>query len=358
MASRGALSWNGLRELANRLLRPFDLGIYRPSAIDALVLGEIAHTPVALPDGARAYLATDNPRLAELQRRYRGHPAAALSAWSPEHLLGKLDLAWFRGDNQFLYQARGTDAASYALTTLHLQEHDPLRLLDCFEEDGAFGALTHVVEGRVVSRDLLDSVVEINYLAEKLGADRLAKARVLDIGAGYGRLGHRLAAWSGDVDYAGTDAVPVSSFLCEYYLRHRATPNARCVPLDEIAAVLDAGGIDVAINVHSFAEAPRASVVWWLERLARADVPHLLIVHDAPELATAERDLVPGSYEADLRRLGFERTELRAKYPHSETVQRLGVYPAWYHWFTRRAAGRSRSSRGPASKSARETRSS
>jgi SAM-dependent methyltransferase len=336
MALAGYLSSNGIRRAVNRLLRPLDLGIYRPSAIDALVLGEISHVPVELPEGARETLTPDNPRILELKRRYRGHPAAKASAWSEARLVGKLDLAYFRGDNQFLYQARATDAAAYALTALHLREHDPLGLLDRFYEDGAFGALTHIVEGKVVSRDLLDSVVEINYLAEKLGADRLAKARVLDIGAGYGRLAHRLNEWSGDIEVLCSDAVPISSFLCEYYLRHRSVEGARSLPLDEVAAALPVAGVDLAVNVHSFAEAPRAAVAWWLERVAAAEVPHLLIVHGEPELFTAERDLSRGSYDDVLQSLGYERDDLRPKYPHSETLQRLGVFPAWYHWFTRR----------------------
>ena len=92
----------------------------------------------------------------------------------------------------------------------------------------------------------------------------------------------------------------------------------------------------MAVNVHSFAEAPRDALVWWLERLAAAEVPHLFIVHCEEELFTAEHDLAHGRYDDVLRALGYEREEIRPKYPHSETVQRLGVYPAWYHWFTRR----------------------
>jgi len=226
--------------------------------------------------------------------------------------------------------------AAYALSSFYLRQHDPLGLLDCFDEDAAFGALTHVVEGKVVSRDLLDSALEINYLASKLGAERLAKARVLDIGAGYGRLGHRLGQWSGDVQYLAVDAIPISTFLCEYYLGYRNTPGARVIPLDEVEATLRPGGIDVAVNVHSFAEAPRDSVVWWLERIAAAEVPRLLIVHGSEDLFSEERSLTRGHYGDALRALGYEREELEPKYAHSETVQRFGVYPAWYHWFVRR----------------------
>lgn len=335
MGLREHLNPNGLRLLANRALRRVDLGLYRQSWIEKLTIGEKSHVPVALPEGAEAALQASNPRLRELEQRYRGHPAAKLSGWSDLRLADHVELAYFRGDNQYLYQARGTDAAAYALSAFYVRDHDPLGLLDVLEEDGAFGALTHIVEGRMVSRDLLDSVLEINYLAEVLGADRLAKARVLDIGAGYGRLAHRMTTWSRDVDYIATDAVPLSSFLCEYHLNHRDAQAARVVPLDEIGGVFSLAGIDLALNIHSFGEAPRASVTWWLESLAAADVPRLLIVHNSEELFTAEASLKRGSYDDVLARLGYTRTDLHPKYAESETVQRLGVFPAWYHLFER-----------------------
>jgi hypothetical protein len=336
MARSGRSKLALVQRLANRLLRPLDLGVYRQSVYDALLLGDISHTPVALPDDARATLVDDNPRLEELRRRYQSHPAAKVSSWSDAHLRGKIELAYFRGDNQFIFQARGTEGAAYALTSFYLRQHDPLGLLDCFDEDGAFGALTHVVDGKIVSRDLLDSALEINYMAARLGAERLAKARVLDIGAGYGRLGHRLGQWSGDVQYLAADAVPLSTFLCEYYIGYRGTAGARVIPLDEVEATLASEGIDVAVNVHSFAEAPRDSVVWWIEQIAAAEVPYLLIVHGSEELFTEERSLTRGHYDEALRALGYEREDLQPKYAASETVQRYGVYPAWYHWFARR----------------------
>jgi len=333
---REHLNPNALRLLANQVLRRVDLGIYRQSWIETLTAGETGYVPVALPDGAEEALRPSNPRLRELEGRYRGHPAAKLSGWSDLRLSGQVELAYFRGDNQYLYQTRGTEAAAYALSALYVRDHDPLSLLDVLEEDGAFGALTHVVEGRTVSRDLLDSVLEINYLAKVLGADRLAKARVVDIGAGYGRLAHRMTAWSRDVDYVATDAVPLSTFLCEYYLGYRGAPGAHTVSLDEIEGALPRGGIDLALNIHSFGEAPRASVAWWLERIAAAEVPRLLIVHGSEELFSIEANLKRGSYDDVLARLGYARTDLRPKYAHSETVQRLGVFPAWYHLFERR----------------------
>ncbi len=130
-----------------------------------------------------------------------------------------------------------------------------------------------------------------------------------------------------------TDAVPLSTFLSEYYLGYRGCANAQVVPLDEAEAVLAQGGFDLAVNVHSFGEAPRAAVAWWLERIAAAGVPRLWIVHGERELFALEGDLSRRGYDDVLARLGYRRVEVRPKYARSDTVQRLGAFPAWYHAF-------------------------
>jgi hypothetical protein len=321
--------------MLNRCLRPFDLSLYRSSWVDSLTSDHVVHTDVPLPDGAEQYLEQSNPNLIELCNRYRGHPAAALSLWNDLRLEGQLELAHFRGDSQYLYQGRGTPEAAYALSADYVARHDALALHKALGEDGAFGALTFLLDGRIVSRDLLDSMLEINALADWLGAGRLAKARLLDLGAGYGRLAHRLCTWSSDVEVVATDAVPVSTFLCDYYLDYRDCSRAQVVPLDEAEPFLAAGSFDVAVNIHSFGESPRVSVSWWLERIAAAEVPRLLIVHGDEHLFTLESDLSRNDYGDVLERLGYRRVDLRPKYAHSDTVQRLGVFPAWYHFFER-----------------------
>jgi SAM-dependent methyltransferase len=323
---------NALRLQLNRWLRPFDLGVYRPSLVEA-EQGVAARAP--LPDGAAEELRADHPRLLDLARRYRGHPAAARSGWSDLRLAGQVDLCYFRGDSQYLYQRRGTPEAAFALAADYVARHGVLGLLDRLEEDGAFGALTFELHGRRVSRDLLDSALEIEALADWLGAERLAAARVLDVGAGYGRLAHRLCSWSPRAQVVATDAVPLSTFLCEYYLGYRGIANAVVAPLDEAEAAIARGGFDLAVNVHSFGEAPRAAVEWWLGRIAAAGVPRLWIVHVERELFALEADLSRKGYVDVLAKLGYRRVDLRAKYAHSDTVQRLGAFPAWYHAFER-----------------------
>jgi len=202
------LNPNALRLQLNRWLRPLDLGVYRPSLVEA-EQGVAARGP--LPEGAAEVLRADHPRLLDLARRYRGHPAAARSGWSDLRLQHQIDLCYFRGDSQYLYQRRGTPEAAYALAADYVVRHGVLGLLDRLGEDGAFGAVTFEIDGRRVGRDLLDSALEIEALAAWLGADRLAAARVLDVGAGYGRLAHRLCSWSPDARVVATDAVPLST---------------------------------------------------------------------------------------------------------------------------------------------------
>ena len=90
--------------------------------------------------------------------------------------------------------------------------HKVRGLLPQLVEDGAFGAPIFDFPGRPpVSRDLLDSVNELLYLDRKLDIVDRSELRVLDIGAGYGRLAHRMAQLvPGLADYACVDAIPES----------------------------------------------------------------------------------------------------------------------------------------------------
>ena len=324
---------NELRLRLNRWLRPLDLGLYRPSVVEPKAQASSEAGGPPLPEGAEANLTPSNPAIAALAKRYAGHPAAALSGWSDLRLAEQVSLRWFRGESQYLYQTRGTAEASYALAAQYVARHDRLGLLDRLQEDGLFGAHTHAVDGRIVSRDLLDSILEIDALAEWMGAERLAKARVLDIGAGYGRLVHRLCEAFPDLTAVATDAVPLSTFLCEYYLGVRGCSRAQVVPLDRADAVLSGGGFDVAVNVHSFGEAPIESVRWWIERCQAAGIPRLLLVHGTESPFALETDLGRTPLDPELERAGYACVDRQPKYRHSEATQRLGVFPAWYHFY-------------------------
>ena len=115
-----------------------------------------------------------------------------------------------------------TDLKFYIFTR-HVRDKDQFGLLDSLVEHGDFGCSTFEYAGiGLVSRDLLDSVLEISFLERHLGIFERNDIRVLDIGAGYGRMAHRLLTAHPRIEsYACVDAVPESTFLSEFYLKHR-----------------------------------------------------------------------------------------------------------------------------------------
>ena len=72
-------------------------------------LGEgTASTATPLPPGAAQELVRDNPRLVELRRRYADvdGPLSQHTFWTDEYRTVDLDLAYFRGDNAYMWQHR------------------------------------------------------------------------------------------------------------------------------------------------------------------------------------------------------------------------------------------------------------
>jgi hypothetical protein len=124
---------------------------------------------------------------------------------------------------------------------------------------------------------------------------------VLDIGAGYGRLAHRMSeAVPALADYCCVDAVPESTFVSDYYLSHRGVaPPARVVALDEVESALVPGSFDLAVNIHSWPECTYAAIAWWVKQLERLDVPRIFLVPNEPtellslELDGSRRDFLP-----------------------------------------------------------------
>ena len=185
----------------------------------------------------------------------------------------KIDLDNFRADDQYL-----GEQYSYPYEAM-LKDVDK-SWLEVLKEDGAFGCVTRYVSdlsnplyGTCLSRDLLDSIVEISFL-DDCGL-RLDDMRVLDIGAGYGRFAHRFTtAFPGSYVYC-TDAVPVSLDVCQKYLGFRGVTRAEVILPQEIDDICRP---DLAVNIHSFPEMTRADVNAWLKLLQRRHVPHLFVV--------------------------------------------------------------------------------
>jgi hypothetical protein len=58
---------------------------------------------------------------------------------------------------------------SYALSTYYIKSMDRLRLLETLTEDELFGNFVFEIDHKIVSRDLLDSILEIYFLEKCLG---------------------------------------------------------------------------------------------------------------------------------------------------------------------------------------------
>jgi hypothetical protein len=291
-----------------------------------------------LPARASDYLRPDHPRLLELVERYAAvDPRVTIPAsWVPGKLSAR-DLLLYRRDNAFVWQVRGSNAnpLSYALTYYYLRSRPERDLLERFDEDGAFGAVTFAVDGREISRDLLDSAGEIEFLRQHAGLGQDART-ILDIGAGYGRLAHRIAETCGsDVRVFATDAVAASSFVCEHYLNFRGHRHATAVALDELDSLLATVRVDLAVNVHSFSECTAAAVEWWTERLADHDVPRLMVVPNGAGEAGTRCRLNDGSdMEAIFARFGYRAVVRKERYS-DPLLARYGIEPAWLHLFER-----------------------
>lgn len=338
--------------VVNSALKRADLRLARKSHLDRM-LGSESLAPTfnesLLPEGAADYLRPDNPRLVELQKRYKAlrHPAAGGSQWSDEFVGQAIDLRYFRGDNAYVYQLRGGNTElHFLLTAYYTRTIDELGLLERLAEDDLFGVYVFDFNnGRAVSRDLLDSINEIYFLERALGVTSRPGLNVLDIGAGYGRLAHRMTAALPNVRMFCVDAVATSTFVSEYYLRFRgAGERAQVLPLDEMEARLAGQPIDLAVNVHSFSEVPHSSIKWWVGFLARLGVRHFMVVpnpfeHGGTKLESMEADGSRLDYLPLLREAGYRRAVAEPKYLDRE-VQRYGISPTTCYLFELDAGAR------------------
>jgi putative sugar O-methyltransferase len=296
--------------------------------------------PPPIDEASRAWLNLTNPRLAELRRRYARHPAAAHAQWNEDNVLRYLELTQFRGDNHYLHQVRESPSPeAYFVTAYHVRDHDRLGLFGRLREDGLFGAYTLTFDNDyVISRDLLDSINEINFIYRRLNRSTDQPVRVLDIGAGYGRLAHRIAEAFPAAHATCTDAVPLSTFLSEFYLRFRGVDKqANVVALDEVETVLTGEQFDVVTNIHSFPECRMPAIEWWLSFIAKLDVHRMMIVPNAPDrLLSTESDGTHQDFSGLIERFGWRLTHKEPIYGASEVARAHAIYPgSCFHWFER-----------------------
>lgn len=305
---------------------------------------------VVLPEGAGQILEPNNLRLLEFKKEYFdavvscGFPEESLE-WCNDRIELDLPLRGFRGDCCYGWQKRDCNVPSaYILTWLYLRTAGLNDCLSRHYEDGLFGAYSVEYDGRKISRDIIDSVLEIFFMKKMLtGLHGSSPVSVLDIGAGYGRLAHRLFEEGNFGQVICTDGIPESSFICDYYLKFRGVDSKAsvCTPLN-LSEQLKRSRPSVAVNIHTFSTCSWRSVKWWMEILAENLIQHLFIVPNAGEdvgktLLTTESDGQRVDYSPILSDAGYELISCVPKYGIPE-VQRFGVSPTHYYWFSRSKA--------------------
>jgi putative sugar O-methyltransferase len=318
---------------------------YRLHRIKPTGYGDPSHDGQSpLPAGAEQALRSDHPRLLELRQRYAtlDLPMRAPGLWGKEYLGRELDLRYFRGDNAYVWQLRNVRAQArlkYYLYCRYIRDLDHHDLLQTLQEDGAFGCWSFEFEHQPrVSRDLLDSINEIYFLDRQLKLFERQKLNVLDIGAGYGRLAHRMLAALPQIEhYYCVDAIPESTFLCEYYLGHRGCLDKAVVcALDEIDSKLSGVRYDFAVNIHSFPEMGCAAISGWLALLARLQVPYLLVVpNDQQHLLSNEGNDVRLDFAHLFPQHGYEQIACEKVIADDDVRELFGV-DDYYYLFRRK----------------------
>jgi hypothetical protein len=274
--------------------------------------------------------------LADLRRRYIGHPACDHVQWGSSEVEAQVSLQTFRSDNLYVFQSRRYPPWVFYATAAYVKEVDRLDLWSRLDEDGRWGAEVFDFHGKAVSRDLLDSIIEMNFLERHLGLSSRTALEVLDIGAGYGRLAHRMAsAFANLRAYYCVDAVPESTFISDYYLKARQmTDRCTVVPLDKLGELQPAENIGLAINIHSFPECRASVIEWWLHQLAEMRIPWLFIA-SSPHLGLTSHEGkgVRKDFQRALEKTGFRLFVKESKFESAPVLQNSGLYPADYYLF-------------------------
>jgi hypothetical protein len=307
-----------LVRLSRAILRRLGLEVRRAVPRDARYSEPSFAPDATLPPGASEHLRRTNPRLEHLKRAYASLdlPVMTASKWTDGRVERDLELEYFCGDNPYVWQYRQyADHARlrFFLSVMDVRSQDELGLLGRLKEDGAFGCWTfRYSDGKRLSRDLLDSVIELNYLERLLSIRANEQFSILDIGAGYGRLAHpAVETFPTNLAYDCIDAIAESSFLCEYYLAYRGVEDrARSIAMDELHLLRD--NYDLAVNIHSFSESPRDSIVWWLDLLREKRVTHLLIIpNDDGAFLSSEPDGSRCDFLPDVSEAGYRLIDSR-----------------------------------------------
>ena len=322
--------------ILKRILRRYGFELVpKASVFDWQIMGfQRDSIDIFLPEGARSYLSPINPIIKEYEERFRksDYPLNEVSLWTEDRVRAE-DILHFRGHNAYVFQEGrfNRNIFGYLLAYYYIKTIDHRGLLDTLEEDTAFGVITYTVDGKQISRDLLDSILEIYFLDSHLKLSEKPVFNILDIGAGYGRSAHRMVkAFPNLTKYYCTDAIAVSTFIAEYYLKFRGIEDiAKILPLDRIKDELIQGSIDLAINIHSFSECSLTAIEWWLMLMKEKRIPYLMIVpNSGTDLLTHEKE----NFRTIVEKYGYDLIAMEPKYK-DPVVQKYALNPDYFHLF-------------------------
>jgi hypothetical protein len=177
---------------------------------------------------------------------------------------------------------------------------------------------------------LTDSIIEIDFLDRHLGLMSSPNVTMLDIGAGYGRLAHRVSATvPGLRRYICSDAIAYSTFVNEYYVGYRGVAEkTREIPLDEIERCLAKESVDIAVNICSFPECRLDVIEWWISLTARRGIRHFLVNCGSEQLQTNDGR----SFSRLFEKQGYRLLTREPKY-RDALVQQYAIAPSYYFLF-------------------------
>lgn len=228
-------------------------------------------------------LSRSDVSLIDLEQRYAELSLFEHSNW--RDFSDRIDLTKFRGEDAYMSQLNyGMTLGHYQRTFDYLVQRGERGNLVKLDEDESFGAIcfqSGVFQNGVVtySRDLLDSISELRFIRETLSLNTQTNITILDVGAGYGRLLHRISQMFGNAKGYGVDGVPLSTYICDFYLKYRGVyPTMQAVPLDYLGQI---SNVDLATNVYSFAECTLSTIDYWLKFCADLNIKYFFLCpHD------------------------------------------------------------------------------
>jgi SAM-dependent methyltransferase len=162
-----------------------------------------------------------------------------------------------------------------------------------------------------VTRPGLDSAIELDFLREFIDP---ANMRVLDIGAGYGRLAVDMARTYPRARVSCVDATPVSTYIQRRYTAVHCS-RVQVLTLNEYDAIEKV--FDLAINVHCWSECAIDDIKRWLDSFSSK---YLFTVVHTHHYASSDKYFFKYALEAKYK-LVAERTGL--------SVSPDAVYAFW-----------------------------